>query len=446
MPDGNQTVAFVSLGCPKNLVDSEKMLGQLAMAGMIVTGEEEADVIVVNTCGFLEAARDESLAVIRDVVRRKQDGPCRRVVVAGCLAQRMGETLFDEVPGIDAVVGVNNRDDIVAAAAPDRPGATVCYLDASPSHMVADDARLRLTPRHYAYLRISEGCDQQCTFCAIPSIRGPLRSKPIDLLLAEARELIDDGAVELVLIGQETTSYGHDLGAGLRLADALRRLDGLDGVRWIRLMYAYPVGLDEAAIDAIAECQRVVKYIDLPLQHVNDRLLKAMHRRIDRAGTERLLARIRGRIPGVTLRTTLLAGFPGETEDEFVELLGFVRDFAFDMLGVFPYSQEPGTPASRMRGGLPDDVIGERVEALMLAQQEIAFAKADAMAGRTVEVLVDGPAETPDRQIARHAGQAPEVDSVTVVTDCANGPGEFVSVRVRGREDYDLVAEPDETT
>jgi len=466
-------VAFVSLGCVKNLVDSEKMLGQLVEGGCHITADEtDADVVVVNTCGFLSAARDEALQVIRGATELKRTGRCRRVVVAGCLVQRDGESLLDQVKGIDALVGVNNRDDVLravlAGGGKNKRGRRRVdrYLGDYYPHFDDDTARLRITPRHYAYLRVSEGCDQKCTFCTIPSIRGPLHSKPPEAILAEARELVGDGAAEIILIGQDTTSYGADIDYGPGLAGLLRRLDAeIDGLRWIRLMYAYPSAMTDEIIDAVADCHRVVKYIDLPLQHINDRVLKAMHRRVDRRTTERLLEKIRARIPGVAVRTTLIAGFPGETEAEFEELLDFVRASEFEALGVFAYSQEPDTPSGRMTGQLSEAAKRQRVDALMTIQQKVAFKLVERQLGREFEALVEG-SPVDGLVPARHAGQAPEVDSRTwlqmpagPVAARADGrparpqasrcalktdppAGCFVPARCTGRQDYDLLATP----
>ncbi len=469
-------VALVSLGCAKNIVDSEKMLGQLAEAGCAITCEEaDADAIVINTCGFLEASRTEADEVIREAVGRKADGVVKRVIVAGCLAQRDKQAILQRIEGIDALVGVNNRDDIVRAvlgracplnrrtpatkfanATPNRmhQGRSARPRERRPRHPVdlylsdyhpftqLDTARLRITPRHYAYLRISAGCDQKCTFCTIPSIRGPMHCKPPDVIMAEARELVSDGAREIILIGQDTTSYrlGEDQ-FDIGLAGLLRRLTTIDGLDWLRLMYVYPSVLTDDILDAVAECERVCKYVDVPLQHVSDRLLKAMHRRIDRAATERLLQKTRDRIPDVTIRTTLIAGFPGETDEEFEELVRFIKDFRFDALGVFPYSLEPETSAGRMKDQLPDTVKQERVDALMKAQQEVAFALAEERIGQKFEVLVDERTES-QTVIARHQGQAPTVDGVTYVKGCQAASGEFVTVRCLGRDTYDLLATP----
>lgn len=437
-------VAFVSLGCAKNLVDSEKMLGQLAEAGCAITADEHnADVLVINTCGFLEASRTEADEAMRQAVRLKKRG-LKRVVVAGCLVQRDGEAILQRVPGVDALVGVHQRDDIVRAVlGKKRPGrAADLFLGNYHVYTQTDFARLRLTPRHYAYLRISEGCDQKCTFCTIPSIRGLMHSKPPQVVLEEARELIGDGAVELILIGQDTTSYGADIGYQPGLAGLLRQLNDLPGVAWVRLMYVYPSVMTDEIVDAIADCPKVCKYIDIPLQHINDRVLKAMHRRINRADTERLLDKLRRRIEGVTIRTTLIAGFPGETEAEFEELVQFIHDFQFDALGVFPYSLEPETPAGRMKDQLPDDVKEARVDALMRAQQQVAFELAERRVGRSFDVLVDRPAG-PRQVYARHQGQAPEVDSMTIVDKTDAAPGSFLTVRCQARADYDLRAVPE---
>ena len=453
------SVSFVSLGCPKNLVDSEKMLGLLAEEGCPIVGEGGgADVVVINTCGFLSASRDEALEVIREAAEGKRRGDCSRVVVAGCLVQRDGQQLLEEVPEIDALVGVNNRGDIVRAVVgetrqkaktpksrnAERPGSLFLgeYHAASwKSANKSDRARLRLTPSHYAYLRMSEGCNQKCTFCTIPSIRGPMHCKSVDEIVAEARELIADGAVELNLIGQDTTSYGADIGYEPGLVGLLETLNMLEGVEWIRLMYAYPSDFTDEMIDAIGRCEKVAKYIDIPLQHISDRVLRSMYRRVTRRQTETLLEKLRTRIPGVSIRTTFIAGFPGETREEFEELHDFVRDFGFDAMGCFPYSDEPGTPAHKMKGHLPPKVIEERVAALMETQQHVAFARADAMKGREIRVMIDGFGRN-GVYPARHQGQAPDVDSLTYVEGGEFDPGQFANVRCTGHKGYDLSARP----
>jgi ribosomal protein S12 methylthiotransferase len=444
------------------------MLGLLAADGLAVTPDHAAaDAIIINTCGFLEASKDESLAEIRQAVARKEQGRCRRVVVAGCLVQRYKTRLLAEVPGIDRLVGVFDREHIVQAVrGRENPrqehghwlGKYHDLSDAGPApansgrkklplKVFEDDrARLRLTPRHYAYLRLSEGCNQGCSFCTIPSIRGPMRSKPPEQILAEAAELAADGAVELNLIGQDTTSYGTDIGYGAGLAGLLRLLDRQvpQDVRRLRLMYAYPSCFTEDMIAALAEVQRVVKYLDMPLQHINDTMLGRMNRRVTRAQTEALLHKLRERVPGIALRTTLIAGAPGETADMHRELLAFVREFRFDMLGVFPFSPEAGTPLGRAADQVPPEVRQERVAELMAAQQEVAFAAARARVGQMVEVLVDRPAgrEAEDGWIARAPFQAPEIDSHVLVDAADLHPGQLLHVRITGADGYDLRARP----
>lgn len=449
------TVSFVSLGCPKNLVDSEKMLGLLAEAGCGIIGDGGAgDVVVINTCGFLSSSRDEALGVIREAAEQKRAGEVKKVVVAGCLVQRDGQRLVEEVPEIDALVGVNNRADIVRAVVGEgRKGAKKKSGDKRDIFLgeyhaaswtegnKSDRSRLRLTPSHYAYLRMSEGCNQKCTFCTIPSIRGPMHCKGVDEIMAESRELIADGAVEINLIGQDTTSYGADIGYEAGLSGLLRTLNTLDGVQWIRLMYAYPSDFTDEMIDAIAECEKVAKYIDMPLQHINDRVLRSMYRRVTRKETETLLEKLRKRIPGVAIRTTFIAGFPGETEAEFEELRAFVGEFGFDAMGCFPYSDEDGTPAHKMKGHLPSEVIQSRVEAIMLAQQEVAFKRAAALRGQEMRVMIDGFGRD-GVYPARHQGQAPDVDSVTYIEGGEYDPGAMVTVRCTGHREYDLLARP----
>jgi ribosomal protein S12 methylthiotransferase len=448
-------VAFVSLGCVKNLVDSEKMLGQIAESGAVLADESAADTVVVNTCGFLGCARQEALDVLRGLAERKRRGTLRRIVVAGCLVQRDGEQLRAAIPEIDALVGVHNRDDLARAVWPagggyrglapagsDSGGVGDTYLSDYHAHPWSDQGRLRLTPAHYAYVRISEGCDQKCTFCTIPAIRGPLHSKTPDALAAECREMIADGARELILIGQDTTSYGADIGYEPGLAGLLRHLDrACDGARWLRLMYAYPSAFTDDMIAALAQSRRVVKYVDLPLQHINERLLRAMGRRVTRRQTEELLAKLRDRIPGMTLRTTFMVGFPGETEAEFQELLGFVRDFGFDAVGAFTYSHEPETPAGRMADQLDEAEKNERFARLMQVQQEVAFAAARRRVGQQFDVVVDECSD--ERCVARHAGQAPDVDSVCLLRGEQCQPGEWLTVRCTNTSGYDLVVEPE---
>src|SRR5947208_2288981 len=331
------TYAFVSLGCPKNTVDSERMLGKLAQDGYALSAEADgADVVIINTCGFIEPARQESLGVIREMLALKDQGRVGTVVVAGCLAERKKDELLQEVPGVDAIVGVFGREDIVQVvdrAAGQRHEQRSLFRPA-PVRAQEDTARLRITPRHYAYLKISEGCDRLCTFCAIPGMRGKHVTKPIEEIIREARELVADGVRELNLVAQDTTYYGLDLYGEVRLAELLRQLDQVDGIEWVRILYAYPMYFSDELIDVLAGAQKIIPYLDMPLQHINDRMLKRIQRRVTRTSTEELLAKLRSAIPGLNLRTTFIVGFPGETDDEFAELDAFVREAKFERCGV----------------------------------------------------------------------------------------------------------------
>ena len=473
-----QSVAFVSLGCPKNLVDSEKMLGLLAEDGIAITGDQDqADAIVINTCGFLEASKVESIKVIREAIEAKQaaegQGRTKRVIVAGCLVQRHRAQLLNDVPEVDALVGVFDRENIVKAVRGGLEPLAETGRDMGSYHTVStfiskptradigkgyvdsDRARLRLTPRHYAYLRISEGCNQGCTFCTIPSIRGRMRSKPLADILTEAEELIADGAFELNLIGQDTTSYGEDTGFNQRgegLTGMLRALDRVKGAGWIRLMYAYPSCFTDEMIKTLADCRHVIKYIDMPLQHINDQVLHAMRRKVTRVQIETLLEKLRKWVPGITLRTTFLSGFPGETEAQHKELLKFVQDFGFENVGVFEFSPEPSTPAGRLHetAGIAAKVATRRKKEIMVAQQAIAFAKNKALVGQTIQVLVDAVDMRKKVATARHMGQAPDIDGRVLIKikEMKGGgvPGEVLQVRISDYNYYDLIGETVATT
>ncbi|MCS6852401.1 MAG: 30S ribosomal protein S12 methylthiotransferase RimO [Gemmataceae bacterium] len=439
------TFAFISLGCPKNLVDSERMLGKLTQDGFALVPEADgADVVVINTCGFIEPARQESLGVIREMLELKSQGRVGAVVVAGCLAERARDDLLRQVPEVDQIVGVFGREEIADVVRRARSAAAAAEQRAlfrpAPVRAWDDTARLRITPRHYAYLKISEGCDRLCTFCAIPGMRGKHVSKPIEDVLREARELAADGVRELILVAQDLTYYGLDLYGQTRLAELLRRLDEVEGLAWIRLLYAYPAHFTDELIDTLATARKIIPYLDLPLQHINDRILKRMQRRVNRAETERLLDRLRRAIPNLTLRTTFIVGFPGESEAEFAELLEFVRQRQFERVGVFPYSLEPGTPAARLDGHLPEEVKQERRDRLMRAQQEVAFAWSQRQVGREVEAIVDGPdPEFAHHVLARGHADAPEIDGVIRVKGRHLRAGDLVRVKVTAADGYDLV-------
>jgi ribosomal protein S12 methylthiotransferase len=419
-------VHLVSLGCPKNLVDSEVILGRLGSEGFVVAPDaEDAEVIVVNTCGFVESAKEESIQTILEACElKKASGGKKKVVVAGCLTQRYGPELREEIPEVDAFVGLGEYEDLGAALRELVAGGTERYYRVSDPTKAcnAEVGRVRLTPPHYAYLRISEGCDNPCTFCAIPKIRGRFRSKPIAMLEAEAHELVSSGARELVLISQDTTSYGADIDGRFQLPRLLERLSEVEGLEWIRILYAYPAFFTDEMTAAVATLDKVVKYVDMPLQHISNTMLRHMGRRLMEAKTRELLDRMRERIPGLYLRTTFIVGFPGEDEREFAVLREFVRDFQFERLGVFEFSPEDGTPAAGFADAVPSEVRRERFEELMLVQQEVAFRKNRERVGEATEVLVDAGEETAstDGVRARSSGEAPEIDPCIFVR---RGPG-----------------------
>jgi ribosomal protein S12 methylthiotransferase len=436
--------AFVSLGCPKNLVDSERMLGMLQLDGYeLVDDPRGADFAVVNTCGFIEAARQESFAAIDEMLELKRRGELRGVIVSGCLAERQRETLLEARPGIDHLVGVFGREEVTKVADRLLGGLTEqrSVFHPAPTHPLPDTARLRITPRHFAFLKISEGCDRLCTFCAIPRMRGKHYSKPMEEVVAEARELAADGVRELVIVAQDTTYYGMDLYGRTRLAELLRELEQVEGLDWIRLMYFYPMYITDELIDTIARSGRIVPYLDMPLQHASNRMLKRMQRRVNRRETESLLGKLRAAIPDLVMRTTFITGFPGETDSDFEQLVDFVREQRFERLGVFTYSFEPDTPAARLPDHLPEEVKAERRDRLMEVQQEIAFAWNDAQVGRQLDVIIDSAVpEEQNAWIGRSYADAPDVDGVVYVTSEAISIGDIVPCEVVARSGYDLAA------
>ena len=438
------TYHFISLGCPKNLVDTERMLGLLAQDGyVLVTDPAEADLVIVNTCGFVESARAESLAVIREMADLRRTGPVRGLIVVGCLAERDGEALRRQVPEIDALAGVFAREHIAAVCEAVLHGDAARRLDCPPPPPEAmdDTARLRITPRHLAYLKIAEGCNRRCSFCTIPSIRGPYVSKPIAAVRAEAEELASDGVRELCVIAQDTTSYGVDLYGRPRLGDLLGELSGVDGLRWIRLMYAYPQHFTDDLIDRLADGPNIVPYVDLPIQHINDQVLSRMSRRVTRREIESLIGGLRRRVEGLVLRTTLIAGFPGETEAQFEELLAFLEEVRFERAGCFVYSNEAETPAARLAEQVPEPVRRQRYGRLMQAQQKIAFEWNREQVGRTLSVVIDAPAE-PGVWTGRSYADAPDIDGLVYLHAPDLCPGEFVDVTITAADGYDLRGEP----
>ena len=468
-------IGFISLGCPKNLVDSEVMLGLAEQAGHEITADaDSADVLVVNTCAFIDRAKQESIDAILEMAALKNRTAGRRLIVTGCLAERYREDLRNEIPEIDAVLGtgevtglvevlsgVGSRESGVATAplrfyarsshSPlptphSRHDTPVFGLDLPTYLYDAETPRRRTTPAHYAYVKVAEGCDYKCAFCIIPKMRGGYRSRSVESVVAEARHLAAEGVKELLLVSQDTTFYGVDRGERSALPRLLRALNEVDGLEWIRLLYLYPTTITDEVIGTIAELDRVCKYIDLPLQHASDPVLKRMKRPGTRASYERLLANIRARIPDVTLRTTFIAGFPGETEADVDVLEGFIREMGFEHLGVFTYSHEEGTSAHL----LPDDVSAATKSArqarLMATQRAMVTRRQRARVGTRVQLMVDGP--SPEHEWVwrgRLAGQAPEIDPVVFLTDADPElltPGRLLDAEVVGAKGYDLVARP----
>jgi ribosomal protein S12 methylthiotransferase len=451
-------IGLISLGCPKNLVDSEVMLGLAQQAGHEITNDAaSADVLVVNTCAFIDSAKQESVDTILEMAERKKEGSCRRLIVTGCLAERYRDELRAEIPEIDAVLGTGEVPEIVNAIEPDarlKPRATFPLTfhrgrlaRELPTYIYdADTPRHLATPKHYAYVKIAEGCDYKCAFCIIPTLRGAYRSRPADSIVREARALADRGVRELLLISQDTTFYGidrHERGALPRL---LRDLNTIDGLEWIRLLYLYPTTIDAATLEAIAECEKVCKYIDLPLQHASNPVLKRMRRPGTRQSYDRLLDRIRRTVPGVALRTTFIVGFPGETNRDVDELCAFVKDHAFDQVGVFTYSHEEGTSAYQFADSIAGDTKRKRRERVMGLQKRLVASRQRERIGQPARVLVDGPAAEHELVLkARLATQAPEIDACVYLTDCdptAYRPGQFAEVQIVGARDYDLIARP----
>lgn len=451
----------MSLGCPKNLVDGEVMLGYARDAGHQITADaSSADIIVVNTCAFIDEAREESVDAIIEMAHLKRDGRCRTLIVTGCLAERYRDQLQIDVPEIDVVLGTGQVPEIVGAlngvAGPGAPAAPVRLFRSRgevtgepevPTYLYdAGSPRLLTTPRHYAYVKVAEGCDYTCAFCIIPTLRGHYRSRTEDSVVAEAERLAAGGVRELVLISQDTSFFGLDRGERGALARLLRRLDRVDGLAWIRLLYLYPTTITDDVLDAMAECRHVCKYIDLPLQHAAAGVLRRMRRPGHREAYERLLERIRVRVPNVALRTTFIVGFPGETDQDFSELLSFVETIEFDHVGVFTYSHEQGTRADTLVDDVPPETKAARRRALMQRQQEVVTRRNQSRIGSTVYVMVDGPA--PESALVvrgRLEGQAPEIDSVVYFSECDPSdlePGTIITAQIIGHRDYDLIVTP----
>lgn len=442
--------AVISLGCPKNLVDTEQMLGRLDQDGyQMIDSVDEADFVVVNTCGFIDSAREESLGAIDEMLALKKQGKIRSVVVTGCLAERQQGKLLEARPEIDAMVGVFGRNEIVSVIDRLQSGIEEQQKVFRPASVrpLSDAVRSAVTPRHFAYLKISEGCDRLCTFCAIPKMRGKHYSKPMEQVVDEAKRLGDSGVREIVIVAQDTTYYGKDLYGSPRLSELLIELDKIESVDWIRLMYFYPMYIDDSLIDTLASAQRVIPYIDMPLQHASDTMLRRMARKTTRASQEQILDKLRSRIENLVLRTTMITGFPGETEDDFAQLMDFAAAQRFQHLGVFTYSVEEDTPAAKLPNRVPHEMALRRHDQLMALQQEIAFDWIESRIGSREDVIID--AELPDQEgvwIGRSRAEAPDIDGVIYVSGQqqpgAIKIGSIIPCELVAAQGYDLVAAP----
>ena len=440
--------AFVSLGCPKNTVDSERMLGLLQLDGYQLVGDpNNADFVVVNTCGFIEEARKESYGAIDEMIELKNKGIIKGVVVSGCLAERQKEELLEERPEIDSLVGVFGREEVTKIA--DRLIGDLeeqrTIFKPAPVRALPDTDRLRITPPHFAYLKISEGCDRLCTFCDIPRMRGKHATKPIEQVILEANQLSNDGVRELNIVAQDTTYYGIDLYGEPRLTQLISEIDSLVGIDWVRLLYFYPMYITDELIETIAASHKVIPYIDMPLQHINDYMLKRMSRRVNRTQIEDIIKRLREGIPNLALRTTFITGFPGETDEQFEELLSFVEEAKFERVGVFTYSYEEHTPSSNFADHVPHEVKLDRQQRLMQAQQQIVFERNNSLIGEVLPAIIDRP--HPQEQnvwIGRTQADAPDIDCLLFVTSPEHTlrNGQILNVQIAASAGYDLSGIP----
>ena len=443
-------IGVVSLGCPKNLVDSETMLGLIHEENYEITNDpSEAEIIIVNTCGFIESAKEESINTILQMAEYKKSGSCKYIIVTGCLSQRYAEELFNELPEADAIAGVEVYDEIGSIIKRVMNGERFIMLERSKPDVIYTSKetflpRILTTPSYTAYLKIAEGCDNCCSYCAIPKIRGPYRSKPMEQVLKEAKALADNGVKELIIVAQDTTRYGEDLPGGkLLLADLLKELNKIESLKWIRVMYCYPNNFTDELIETFASLDKVCKYVDLPLQHASNRLLASMNRYDTRAEVETLLAKLRKRIPGIVIRTTFIVGFPGETDADFEELKEFVEQQRFENAGVFAYSQEEGTVAGAMPNQIPDEIKQERYHELMALQAQISEEIHKDTEGQTLEVLVEGIEEDGSGlHYGRSYREAPDIDGLVFIENPGDiEPGCFVKVNILQGFTYESVGE-----
>lgn len=442
-------VGFISLGCPKNLVDSEVMMGQLKQHGYEITSDAtDAETVVVNTCGFIDSAKKESIDTILEAAQLKTNGQAKRLIVAGCLVERYRDDLKAAIPEVDAFIGTNQINDILAVCDPKtntrslpvvplgNQSATYLYDESTP--------RVLATPAHYAFVKIAEGCDRPCAFCFIPQMRGHFRSRRFGSIVAEAHQLAEEGVKEIILVAQDSSRYGEDLGKPDALARLLRELSHVDGIAWVRVMYTYPTHISDAFLDVLGEEPKAVKYLDMPLQHASQNVLKLMKRGGNRRSLERLIERVRKRVPEIAVRTTFISGFPGETEADHEELRGFIRSVEFDRVGIFTYSDEEGTPAFDLPGKVPQRTATRRRNSLMKEQAKISRKKNRARVGEVVRVLFEG--ESKESELlwqGRMETQAPDIDGCVLINDVPDGvlpeSGEFVSVEITAAHEYDLI-------
>src|SRR3954447_25189000 len=442
-------VGFISLGCPKNLVDSEVMMGQLKQHGYEITSDAaDAETVVVNTCGFIDSAKKESIDTILEAAQLKTNGGAKRLIVAGCLVERYRDELKAEMPEVDAFIGTSQINDILSVCDPQtntrslpviplgNQSATYLYDESTP--------RVLATPSHYAFIKIAEGCDRPCAFCFIPQMRGHFRSRRLGSIVAEAHQLAEEGVKELILVAQDSSRYGEDLGKTDALPQLLRELSHTDGIDWVRVMYTYPTHISDAFLDMLAEEPKAVKCLDMPLQHASQNVLRLMKRGGNRASLERLVQRVRQRVPGIAVRMTFITGFPGETEEDFNELLTFVKNVEFDRVGVFTYSDEEGTPAYDLPNKVDAKVARKRRDRLMREQSRISLRRNRARVGSTVRVLFEG--ESNESELlwqGRMETQAPDIDGCILINEAPDGdvpaPGDFVNVRITEAHEHDLV-------
>ena len=436
-------ILFISLGCDKNLVDTEVMLGMLASRGYEMTNDEqEADIIVINTCCFIHDAKEESIQNILEMAEYKKNGSAKALIVTGCMAERYRQEILDEIPEVDEVLGTTAYDrilDAVDAALAGQHEVMTADLDALP---LPETKRLVTTGGHFAYLKIAEGCDKHCTYCIIPKIRGNFRSVPMERLLKEAQDLAEQGVKELILVAQETTLYGKDLYGEKSLPKLLRELCKISGIRWIRILYCYPEEITDELIQVMKEEPKICHYLDLPIQHANDTILKRMGRRTSKQELIGIVQKLRKEIPDICLRTTLITGFPGETQEQHEEVMEFIDTLEFDRLGAFTYSPEEDTPAATFEDQIDEEVKEDRQADIMELQQEIAFDKAEGMIGREVLVMIEGKVADENAYVGRTYRDAPNVDGLIFInTDVELISGDFAKVKVTGALDYDLIGE-----